>query len=94
MRACVTTSRSAGDPFWTRWHSAWPRAVTEGELPAGTDTTALAGLYSAIRDGLSIQARDEASRDELCTVVDYAMTAWDALSLGSTGWLPPGQVST
>ncbi len=55
-------------------------AVTEGELPAGVDVTALAAFYMTIAQGLSHQARDGASREALNAIVDLAMTAWDAVT--------------
>ncbi|HTN90704.1 MAG TPA: TetR/AcrR family transcriptional regulator [Sorangium sp.] len=56
------------------------RGVAEGDLPAGTDTAALAAFYTTVLQGLSIQARDGASREALLAVVDCAMAAWDALA--------------
>ncbi len=55
------------------------RGVTEGDLPAGIDTAALAAYYTAVLQGLSIQARDGATRATLGAVVDCAMVAWDRL---------------
>ncbi|MFP2903746.1 TetR/AcrR family transcriptional regulator [Pyxidicoccus sp. 3LFB2] len=55
------------------------RSVSEGELPAGTDTAALAGFYTTVLQGLSIQARDGASLETMEATVDCAMAAWDAL---------------
>ncbi|WP_437927199.1 TetR/AcrR family transcriptional regulator [Sorangium sp. So ce291] len=56
------------------------RGVAEGDLPAGTDTAALAAFYTTVLQGLSIQARDGASREALLAIVDCAMAAWDALA--------------
>lgn len=61
------------------------RGVAEGELPAGTDTAALAAFYTTLLQGLSIQARDGASRETLNAVVDNAMAAWDALVAATRG---------
>lgn len=55
------------------------RAVADGDLPAGADTTGLAAFYTTVLYGLSIQARDGATRAELHAVVDAAMAAWDGL---------------
>jgi len=55
------------------------RGVAEGDVPAGTDTEGLATFYTTILQGLSIQARDGASRETLHGIVDRAMAAWDAL---------------
>ncbi len=47
--------------------------VAEGDLPEGTDTAALAAFYLTVQQGLSIQARDGASREALHAVVDHAV---------------------
>ena len=52
------------------------RGVSEGELPADTDTTELAEFYTTVLYGLSIRARDGAGYDDLTGAVDRAMTAW------------------
>jgi hypothetical protein len=57
--------------------------VADGDLavsPAGVD--AIARYYTTVVQGLSIQARDGASRAELETVIGCAMAAWDALAAG------------
>lgn len=61
------------------------RAIAEGDLPEGTDTLALATFYTTVLQGLSIQSRDGASRETLHEMVDYAMSAWDALVEQSDG---------
>ncbi|MGK8523208.1 TetR/AcrR family transcriptional regulator [Nocardia asteroides] len=52
------------------------RGVTEGDLPEGTDSAALASFYTTVLYGLSIQARDGASAAELTSAIDCAMAAW------------------
>jgi AcrR family transcriptional regulator len=52
------------------------RAADEGELPAGTDPAILARYYSSVFQGLSIQARDGATADDLKAVADLALAAW------------------
>jgi AcrR family transcriptional regulator len=57
------------------------RGVTDGDLrepPAGLD--AMARYYATVVQGLSIQARDGATRAELETVVTCAMAAWEGLT--------------
>ncbi|MGY1942159.1 TetR/AcrR family transcriptional regulator [Nocardia asiatica] len=54
------------------------RGVAEGDLPAGTDTAALAGFYTTVLYGLSIRARDGATPAELTASIDCAMAAWPA----------------
>ena len=59
------------------------RGVADGDLaapPAGLD--AVARYYTTVVQGLSIQARDGATRAELETVVTCAMAAWDTLTSG------------
>lgn len=56
------------------------RGIAEGDVPAATDTTALAAFYYTVLQGLSIQARDGASRAALHRIVDCAMAAWDRLT--------------
>lgn len=56
------------------------RAVAEGDLPSTVDTNALAAFYTAVLQGLAIQARDGSTRDELQQVVDGAMAAWQTLT--------------
>jgi AcrR family transcriptional regulator len=52
------------------------QGLADGELPRGTDTGALADFYHAILAGMSLQARDGASRKSLMAVAKAAMHAW------------------
>jgi AcrR family transcriptional regulator len=57
------------------------RGVTDADLstpPAGLD--AIARYYTTVVHGLSVQARDGATRAELETVITCAMAAWDTLT--------------
>jgi AcrR family transcriptional regulator len=54
------------------------QAVTEGEVPASTDIHALARFVQTVQNGMSILARDDASRTELEGVAQLAMLGWDA----------------
>jgi AcrR family transcriptional regulator len=47
-----------------------------GLLPTDVDAPALAMFYCAVLQGMSTQARDGASREELLRAVDIALTAW------------------
>lgn len=58
------------------------RGVAEGELPDGPDWRAIATFYITVQQGMSIQARDGASRKALLAVADCAMAAWDGLVAG------------
>ena len=56
------------------------RGVTDGDLVAPPATLdGLARYYATVVQGLSIQARDGASRADLETVIACAMAAWDTL---------------
>jgi AcrR family transcriptional regulator len=56
------------------------RGVAEGDVPRGTDARALAAFYATALFGISVRARDGASRRELLGVVDAAMAAWGTLT--------------
>lgn len=49
------------------------RGISQGELPATTDTAALAAFYAATLQGLSVQARDGASERDLRAIADLAL---------------------
>lgn len=55
------------------------RAVAEGELPRHIDCRAIAMYVVTVQHGMSIQARDGATRKTLLAVADCAMAAWDRL---------------
>jgi AcrR family transcriptional regulator len=58
------------------------RGVADGDLAApeaGVD--AIARYYTTVVQGLSLQARDGASRAELEAVITCAMAAWDTLTV-------------
>jgi TetR/AcrR family transcriptional regulator, copper-responsive repressor len=50
--------------------------IAAGELSAGTDAAALARHVGAVIQGMSQQARDGASREELEAVAEIAMAIW------------------
>ncbi|MEV7565275.1 TetR/AcrR family transcriptional regulator [Streptomyces tanashiensis] len=52
------------------------RDVESGGLPAGTDPRALARFSGAVLQGMSQQARDGATAEELTAVAEAAMRAW------------------
>lgn len=57
------------------------RGMKEGDVPASANAGHLAGFYSTILEGLSIRARDGASRKVLNAIADSAMASWDVLAL-------------
>lgn len=50
-----------------------------GRLPQGIDAEAIATFYTTVQQGMSLQARDGASRAQLRAVARSAMAAWDNL---------------
>jgi len=75
----------------TRAARAAPRAVVRtrleqgmanGEIPASVDLDALARFVQIVQNGMSLHARDGATRAELEAVADMAMRGWDALVEG------------
>ena len=52
------------------------RDIETGALPPTTDAAALSGLVMAVVQGMSILARDGASRASLLAIVDTALLAW------------------
>jgi AcrR family transcriptional regulator len=50
------------------------RGIEDGDVPAGTDYTALADFYSAVLTGMALQARDGATRKSLVATVAQAMS--------------------
>lgn len=55
-------------------------AIAGGELPASCDPAAVAAFYVTVQQGMSIRARDGATRAELEAVAQAAMAAWDGLT--------------
>ncbi|ATB45416.1 TetR/AcrR family transcriptional regulator [Corallococcus macrosporus] len=58
-------------------HQRLEQGVVDGELPAGLDVPRTATYYAMVMQGLSLQAQDGASAEELAGVVATAMSALD-----------------
>jgi hypothetical protein len=56
------------------------RGISEGDVPSRANAEAMATFLTAFGHGLSVQARDGASRAALTAAVDCAMSAWDAFA--------------
>lgn len=56
------------------------RGMAEGDVPKGVDATAMAGFYATLMQGMSIQARDGATKKQLLATVEAAMAGWDAMA--------------
>ncbi|MFC4013246.1 TetR/AcrR family transcriptional regulator [Nonomuraea purpurea] len=50
--------------------------VAAGTLPADTDTEGMAAFFAVVIQGMSTQARDGASEDDLLRVAALAMSTW------------------
>jgi AcrR family transcriptional regulator len=53
------------------------RGQADGDVPRDADIGALAAYVLSVQFGLSLQARDGASREELDTVVDLMLAGWE-----------------
>ncbi|MBB3656438.1 AcrR family transcriptional regulator [Rhizobium sp. BK650] len=58
------------------------QAVSAGEIPPSTDIHGLARFVQTVQNGMSILARDGASRSELESVAEVSMLGWDARTQG------------
>lgn len=56
------------------------QAVEAGELSPDLDLAAIAAFYLTVQQGMSIQARDGASKDTLLKIAEGAMAAWGPLT--------------
>lgn len=56
------------------------RGQREGDVAKAAPIAAIAAFYTTVLHGLSIQARDGATRKTLTQVVDCSMSAWDLLT--------------
>jgi AcrR family transcriptional regulator len=59
------------------------RGVADGDVPAGTDAGGLADFYSSVMTGMSMQARDGATRKSLLGTVERAMSIFPPVAKGA-----------
>lgn len=59
------------------------RAVDEQEIPPDADIAGIARYFVTVQQGMSIQARDGATRSELEQIARAALAAWPALVTSS-----------
>lgn len=74
---------SRGETF-ARLKRRLDQAVSDGDVPAETDTAALARFVQIVQNGMSILARDGATRAELEEVAAVAMLGWEARTRGAS----------
>jgi AcrR family transcriptional regulator len=72
-RAELTARRAAGE---AALRERLQRAAGNGELPDGADAEGLARYFTAIYQGIAVQAAGGTSREQLHQIVDTAMTIW------------------
>lgn len=77
LRTLVRGSRAAG---LNQLKARLDRAVTEGEIAPNAATGRIARFYLCVQQGMSIQARDGATPEELAEVAEAAMAAWPSLT--------------
>jgi len=58
------------------------QGMEAGEIAPGTDAKAVASYFVTVQQGMSIQARDGASREKLETIARAALAAWGPLTQG------------
>ena len=56
------------------------RDIEDSVLPPGTQAAAVAGLVLAVTQGLSVLARDGATRASLLAIVEVALCAWPPMA--------------
>lgn len=71
----VRTARAGG---LERVRERLRRAIGDGELDASTDINGLARFVLAVQSGMSLMARDGASREELEAVARHTMSGWNS----------------
>ncbi|MEE7449673.1 TetR family transcriptional regulator [Methylobacterium radiotolerans] len=75
LGALVRSARAHG---FARVEERLARAVAEGEIGPSVDVAALARFVLTVQNGMSLQARDGASREELEAVARLTLLGWDA----------------
>jgi len=68
-----------------RFEERMRRGIADGDVPAEADVKAMAAFYMTVLQGLSLRARDGATREAMLQVADSAMAAWDALAATPKG---------
>ncbi len=73
LQAVLTAQRMSSR---ARLKARIEEGIRDGDVPAGTDAGALADFYSTLMTGMSLQARDGATRKALIATVATAMQVW------------------
>jgi AcrR family transcriptional regulator len=73
LQAALAKRRAASEAYVK---ARIERGIRDGEVPPTTDAGALAKFYTTVIQGMTIQARDGATRKRLLAVGEAAMRAW------------------
>ena len=73
VQASLAKRRAEGEE---RVYRRLQQGIDNGELPKGTDALGLANFYVTVYQGMSMQAKDGASRETLLASVAMAMRSW------------------
>lgn len=79
VRALMTKTRRAAMSMLA---NRIKRGQAEGDVPAGADAAAMAAFYTTFLQGMSIQARDGATKKQLLAASEAAIAAWDGMTGG------------
>ena len=63
----------------TNFRERIERGIADGDVPAGADAATIAAFYTAVNQGMAIQARDGADRSKLSAIAEAAIAAWQGL---------------
>jgi AcrR family transcriptional regulator len=56
------------------------RGIADGDVPAHANAKTIAAFFMTVMQGLSLRARDGASREAMMQVAEAALAAWDSLT--------------
>jgi len=73
VRLALAERRKAGE---IALRERFERAIAEGDLPPGSNSTELARFITTVMQGMAVQAAGGATRDELTGIADMALRAW------------------
>jgi hypothetical protein len=71
--------RALREEVLERLRARFARAVADGEIVVRADLRALALFVQSVQNGMSILARDGATRTELERVARVAMKGWESI---------------
>jgi TetR/AcrR family transcriptional regulator, copper-responsive repressor len=78
-QAAARATAAARADTLARFVAAFEAGKAKGEIPINADSEALARFYTAVIQGMAVQATDGANIDQLNALVEVALAAWPAL---------------